>query len=229
MILILLVNKNKGIFGTKEQGNNTLVKSQTIKRIATADIFNNIKESLLAQKGKLESEANKKSSKVNLNIPAEEVSEDVVDFDDYDEEDLDIEILKPNIFTLTLAKNKRGNFEIEIEKYTRKFNVQSFFGLIIISLIQTSLLIGAEGEMNEFDYLPAIIILRYLFPVILLLLIIFNNFITRKSLKGKLVLLTFLYGSAVSIFHGTTSGEAIYQTIQVIEVMLINTVGIYAG
>ena len=154
------------------------------------------------------------------------------DFDDDD--DQDVPLFKYNPFTLRLNttsnKYKRGEFEDQINKHNREFSLGTNVCLIIVHFIQTGILIALQDNYPlEFTKVGAIISLRIIFVVALFLILIFDKKLTNIRRKGTAGFTVFIFGLIVSIIQASFTERETYQIIQVIELMLVYSVGIHAG
>lgn len=147
---------------------------------------------------------------------------------EYEDEDKDLIILKPNKYLLTLpayAKQTAQEFEEDLLSKKRVFQKGSMLALFVIYLFQTVFFLIIQ---DEFSQPVAIIVLRVAFLLLLVLTFIFDAFLAKRRLHKPTIIVVFLSGTIISLLQAFWANpvehpgfKETFRRIELIEIMLI--------
>jgi len=192
---------------------------------AQETLFENIK-SLLQKKREGGTIEEKEVISASLSINQKSLGPEE-DIDDYDEIDEPF-VIRPNKWTLsfnTIAKYKESSFLEYVYDKTKTFHRRAILVLFLVYLLQTVFMIIVR---DYFDNDLAILILRFVFLALFAIYAILTQFFSKK-IKGYIMFLcTFTLGFVSTMVQAASTEIAIFQRIQLIELVFIYVISTQA-
>ena len=208
-----------------------VLKTQTEDIIKPrTDVLQKFKD-VLNLREKIERELSKAQPRSMQGTPSSSfiktMKEEAEDFQEYDDDDADVILLKPDTHFLTLSGTPKRALEFEeslLEK-NRLFQKGSMLGLFLIYLLVTIFMLIIQ---QNFKYSIAIIILRICFLLFIASIAIFYRILTRWRIRKSVVVVAYTIGFVISSLQAYWSTFPTFHRIQLMEMILLYIVGTHS-
>ena len=212
-----------GLFTVSKSQNEDITKPRT-------DVLQKFKD-VLNLKEKIEEELCRAQPRSMQGTPSSSfiktIKDDAEDFQEYDDDETDIILLKPDKYFLTLSGTPKKAVEFEENLLTKKrlFQRGSMLGLFLIYLLDTIFMLIIQ---HNFKYSIAIIILRICFLLFIAVIAIFYQILTRWRIRKSVVVVVFTIGFVISSLQAYWSTFSTFHRIQLMEMILLYIVGTHS-